>query len=73
MMSPLNCQKCGVRPGTERYAADSTAFAHGWIERWCRPCVLEKQIATARSAADRLPDLEAELAAALAAQPDPKS
>lgn len=63
---PRLCENCGERPGTRVFAADGTAFAHGWTQLWCDRCVIEKQIAHAEAQAARLPELEDELLDALA-------
>lgn len=64
--TPL-CDNCGKRPGTEPWVGDGglLAMTHGWTKMWCKPCVLEAQIGHARERADVIPELEAELAAAL--------
>lgn len=58
------CANCQKRPATRLRAADATAAAHGWFEMWCDTCVLRKQLAHAKAAAERIPGLEAELVAA---------
>lgn len=60
--NPTTCQKCGKRPGTERFATDQTAFTHGWVQMWCVICVLEAQIKHAKERARKLPAMERKLA-----------
>ncbi len=57
------CQRCTKREGTEIWTEGAWAYVHGAYLRWCKRCVLEKQIAHARKIAADLPQMEAELAA----------
>lgn len=57
------CENCGEREATRQWAeGGALAITHGFIQNWCAVCVLEAQIAYARNAASRLPELEAQLA-----------
>ena len=58
---PTTCQNCGKRPATENFTTDTTAFAHGWVQRWCGVCVLEVQIKHAKERARKLPAMERKL------------
>lgn len=51
------CQVCKKRPATE-----SVFGIPGSITFWCRRCILESSIKSAREAVAELPKLEAELA-----------
>lgn len=57
------CQKCQQRPATKVWLSEGGALAlvHGMGQDWCEQCVLSEQIAYAKAAADRLPDLETRL------------
>jgi hypothetical protein len=63
---PRLCEHCHQRDGTELWAGDhdrvSIARNPRLLQRWCRRCTLEAQIAVARASAARLADLEAALA-----------
>lgn len=59
---PMTCQNCGKRPSTQNFATDATAFAHGWVQRWCDICALEAQIKHAKERARKLPGMERKLA-----------
>lgn len=56
-----------MRPATLIWTGDGgfLAFNHGMYEFWCEVCALEVQVAHARDAAARLPELEQRLAALL--------
>lgn len=57
------CQQCGERPATVVWAPDGTMGAiHGGYQYWCNRCALREQVAHARACADRLPELERQLA-----------
>lgn len=58
----MTCQKCGLREGTQEWAHDMLALTHGFIQHWCERCVIETQLAHARTMAARIPDLERRLA-----------
>ncbi len=60
-MIPM-CQKCGQRPGTECWCADTLALVHGMSAMWCKRCVLETQLEHARESAASIPELETALA-----------
>lgn len=54
------CANCGERPGTETWG-DVLAVMHGWTQKWCEVCVLEKQVEHDRERAAELPELERRL------------
>lgn len=58
----MMCQRCNERPGTETWCDSGVlGFVHGMSAQWCERCVVEEQLAHARKAAARIPELEAEL------------
>lgn len=67
------CAKCNKRPATDWWAGDGGMIGavHGCVAPWCKVCCLEEQLTYARNAAQRIPELEAELAA-LKGEPDGK-
>lgn len=59
------CPRCGLNEGTEKFAEDGTAAAHGWWQMWCKPCVLMRQIEFAEAAVAWLPELKRQLEEAI--------
>lgn len=59
----MMCQRCTKREATEVWTEGAWAYVHGAYLRWCRRCVLEKQVEHARKIVADLPQMEAELAA----------
>jgi hypothetical protein len=60
------CAKCSERAATEWWSPDGVmAVVHGMCAAWCLACCLTEQLAHARKVADKIPQLEAELAEAL--------
>lgn len=67
------CGNCQQRPATKIWTGDggSLAYIHGFYSRWCEQCVLEAQLVYARQQAERIPELERQLALVMAPEPPP--
>lgn len=63
------CQNCGQRTGTVVWG-DSLAITHGRTTMWCDVCMLREQFRHAQDRAAAIPELLAQLADALAKDPD---
>ena len=57
------CYKCGKHEATETYAEDTMSWIHGMSVRWCKGCVLSKQLEVACERAAAIPELVNELCA----------
>lgn len=60
------CRNCRQRPGVKTWLGTGSAmdYIHGGGAWWCERCCLIAQLAYARDAAARIPDLERQLAEA---------
>ena len=62
----MTCQQCGKIGATHDWGGthDATTLARNprLIQRWCRRCIVEAQLAHARPLVARVPELERELA-----------
>lgn len=56
------CDRCGVKPGTQRFGEGVIAMIHGVYEMYCTRCVTEVQLAHAKENAKKIPKLESKLA-----------
>ena len=61
------CQNCHERQASVNWVGEGGALAavHGMVARWCKVCVLEKQIEHAEKMEAMLPSLRSQLNAAL--------
>jgi hypothetical protein len=66
--APALCQNCGQRPATENWTSEggSIAFVHGFYQRWCKVCCLQKQLERAHEMTAHIPELEKQLEEELA-------
>lgn len=66
------CEKCQQRPSTENWGGthDQVSLARNprLIQRWCRRCVVEAQLAHMRPTVAKIADLERELEALAASE-----
>lgn len=57
------CQKCGLRDGTEVWTEGMMAYVHGSYQMWCEQCCIVEQIRHCEEAVARLPELRLRLLA----------
>lgn len=59
----LTCKLCGLRPAEIWWGHSEEAFYRGGLVPACERCCVERQLAFAREAASRIPELEKQWAA----------